>query len=73
LKVTPENLGYSTAYKASGEKVEFNGRSISPDQFSVKLGRIDDLIYNKWSDAGLPYYDEEAKDKKFVKVFAVGD
>lgn len=40
----------------------------------TKLGRIDDNIYNGWSDTNLPIYDSNKKNEPtFVKVFTVGN
>lgn len=47
----------------------------APKEYTAKLGRVDDKIYNGWDTNGLPCYieDKENKKPKFVKVFAVGE
>jgi hypothetical protein len=45
-----------------------------PHAYSVKLGRVDDFIFNEWDEYGIPIYNpENIEAKKFVKVLSVGD
>jgi hypothetical protein len=65
MQVIPGHLSYTN-----------NGKlrtSVSPNDFRLKMGRVDDYIYNAWNSAGLPYYDSTSKEPKFVKVFSIGD
>jgi hypothetical protein len=63
MQVIPGNLTYT------------NGGSVnaSPNDFRLKMGRVDDYIYNYWDNDGMPQYDDNKVDPKFVKVFSVGD
>ena len=71
MQVIPGNLVYTKGPKTSGDPAVVN---VSPNDFRLKMGRVDDYIYNTWGDNGIPYYDgDKPNAPKFVKVFSVGD
>jgi hypothetical protein len=70
FKITPENIGYSTAYDKNGNKIELVS-PITPNRNSIKIGKVDDLIFNSWTSNGLPFYDVD-KTGGFVKILSVG-
>lgn len=63
MQVIPGNLTYT------------NNKTVnaSPSDFRLKMGRVDDYIFNKWDTNGLPSYVANSEEPKFVKVFSVGD
>jgi hypothetical protein len=42
------------------------------EDYKIKLGYVDDSIFNKWGEGGIPEYDPESQGQKFVKLFSVG-
>lgn len=64
LSLTPQN----STYQVGGIDVPL-GKAVN-----AKLGKVDNNIYNTWSERGYPVYDSSLSNgQKFVKIFAVGE
>jgi hypothetical protein len=59
-------LGNATYKTAEGAEIQHAS--------SAAIGKVDDAIYNSWTDTGLPFYDVEkaASAPAFVKIFSAG-
>lgn len=75
LQVVPQNIQYTQSVDGNNQPLDFISTPKTPTPSALKLGRVDEYIYNDWHKDGYPYYDKEAGNSKteFVKVFSVGE